>query len=164
MILNIIGFNVTWFGLVLWGNSFIPIALLFLIIHIFFISKVNNELLLIASITIVGILCDTFLQSFQLFTFENNHHIPFWLMTLWACFAATICHSLEVLSSSKLYQVVVGGLFAPLSYLAGYRLNVIDFSQSILVTYVVLSVVWAGLFLLFFYLKAKFTQEEGRYV
>ena len=164
MILNIIGFNVTWFGLVLWGNSFIPIALLFLIIHIFFISKVKNELLLIASITIVGILCDSVLEAFQLFIFENNHYIPFWLMTLWACFAATICHSLELLASSKLYQLLVGGLFAPLSYLAGYKLNVIDFGQSILVTYVVLSVVWAGLFLLFFYLKENFTQEEGRHV
>ncbi|GHE81432.1 DUF2878 domain-containing protein [Thalassotalea profundi] len=164
MILNIVGLNIIWFGLVLLGDSFIPLALIALYFHITIISKVKNEIWLIVCISVVGIICDSLLQFFQLFIFESNHHLPFWLMTLWPCFAATICHSLKVLTLSKLYQMLVGALFAPLSYLAGYKLNVIDFGQSLLVTYIVLSVVWAGLFLLFFYLKANFTQEEGCHV
>ena len=38
-IINIVGFDFAWFGLVYWGNSFIPVALLLLCLHFYFVSK-----------------------------------------------------------------------------------------------------------------------------
>ncbi|MEW6998077.1 DUF2878 domain-containing protein [Colwelliaceae bacterium BS250] len=163
MIINIIGFNISWFGLVYWGNSFIPIALVLLIAHILFLSIKPNEVLLILVITFIGIGVDSFLQYFNVLIFVDVNHIPFWLMCLWACFAATICHSLRLLESSKLMQVIVGAVFAPLSYIAGYKFGVVDFGYSLFFSYLILSLIWAVLFILFFYLMSRLVKVEVSY-
>jgi hypothetical protein len=164
MMLNIVGFNFAWFGLVYWGNIFIPFSLLLLGAHLYFIAKSPSELWLILSITVIGIFIDSLLQFSTLFIFANTSHIPFWLMVLWACFAATICHSLRFLAKSKLLQLLVGGLFAPLSYIAGYQLQAVDFSLSPLITYLILSLIWALLLVLFFALKEKLVSVQVSYV
>ncbi|WP_170235789.1 DUF2878 domain-containing protein [Colwellia demingiae] len=161
---NLVGFNLAWFGLVYWGNNFIPLSLLLLISHLFFIAKSQNELPLILLITFIGIFVDSLLVHFNIFIFANGGHIPFWLMMLWACFAATICHSLRFLTGSKALQLLVGAIFAPLSYIAGYKFQAVDFGQSMLSTYLILSVIWAVLFVLFFYLKDKIVNAEVSYV
>jgi hypothetical protein len=160
MLINLIGFNVSWFGLIYWGNNFIPIAFLLLVAHLFFQSKNYKELFLILVVSVIGISVDSLLQQLTLFIFLEPSHIPFWLMMLWASFAATICHSLNFLASSKMLQLVVGGLISPLSYIAGYKFMVVDFGYSMFITYVVLALVWGGLFILFYYLKNKIMKGE----
>ncbi|MBB6543262.1 DUF2878 domain-containing protein [Thalassotalea piscium] len=154
--INIIGFNFVWFGLVFWGNTFIPFALLILFLHLACISKIKNEGVIIISITLIGVFTDLMLAYVGVFIFEESNQIPLWLIVLWSCFAATICHGLSFLKESKLYQALAGGFIAPLSYLAGYHLQVVDFSYSLIATYVTLSIIWAGLFILFFYFSAYF--------
>jgi hypothetical protein len=160
MLINLIGFNVSWFGLIYWGNNFIPIAFLLLLAHLFFQSKNYKEFFLILVVSVIGISVDSLLQQLTLFIFLEPSHIPFWLMMLWASFAATICHSLNFLASSKMLQLVVGGLISPLSYIAGYKFMVVDFGYSMFITYVVLALVWGGLFILFYYLKNKIMKGE----
>jgi hypothetical protein len=145
-----------WIGLVFFGNLFIPISLLMLVAHINFFVTNKREIYLIAAVTVTGIVVDSILQYANVFIFINSNHIPFWLMMLWGCFATTLCHSLGFLTKSKWLQMLVGGLFAPLSYLAGYKFQVVDFGLTMLNTYLMLSVVWAALFILFFYLKDLF--------
>jgi hypothetical protein len=164
IVINLVGYNFAWFGLVYWGDSFIPISLFLLITHLSVVGKVNGEIWLILVITAIGIFVDSSLQYFNIFIFTGYNHIPFWLMMLWACFAATICHSLRFLSNSKLLQAFVGGLFAPLSYVAGYKFQVVDFSQPVIFTYLMLSVIWAGLFVCFFYLKEYLINNEVSHV
>jgi len=89
--------------------------------------------------------------------------MPLWLITLWFCFASTICHSLKFLQKSKLFQVLVGGLLAPVSYLAGNEMNAVSFGLSVTNTFVILSVLWGVLMLIFFALKSQLIQEEARY-
>ena len=161
---NLVSFNLAWFGLVYWGNNFIPFAFLLLITHVFFIAQSSRELQLILAITFIGIFVDSLLVHFNVFIFVNGGHIPFWLMMLWACFATTISHSLRFLSGSKLLQLLVGAVFAPLSYIAGYKFQAVDFGQSMGSTYLLLSVIWTGLFVLFFYLKDKLMKVEVSYV
>jgi hypothetical protein len=160
MFINLIGFNISWFGLVYWGNDFIPIAFILLIAHLFFQSKNYKELILILLISVIGIGVDSFLQKINIFIFPETSHIPFWLMMLWACFAATVCHSLRFLASSKYLQAIIGGIFSPLSYLAGQQFLAVDFGYSTLETYLILSVLWAGLFVLFFHLKSMIIKVE----
>ncbi|PKG81026.1 hypothetical protein CXF85_19890 [Colwellia sp. 75C3] len=164
MMFNLVVFNLAWFGLVYWGNTFIPFSLLLLSAHLYFIAKVPSELWLILSITVIGIFIDSLFQYSTVFIFANSNHIPFWLMVLWACFGATICHSLQFLAKSKVLQLLVGALFAPLSYMAGYKFEVVDFSLSPLITYLILSFIWAWLFVLFFALKDKLVNVEVSHV
>ncbi|WP_286267359.1 DUF2878 domain-containing protein [Thalassotalea atypica] len=155
MLINVIGFNLCWFGLVIWENSFIPVALIMLIAHIVSVNHRQHELLLILITSSIGICVDSVFQYLGFFIFSETQHIPFWLMTLWACFAATLGHSLSFLDSSYVLQSTVGAVFAPLSYIGGFKLNVVDFAQSILITYITLSTVWACLFLVFFFIKSR---------
>ena len=156
MLINIIGFNLSWFGLVYLGNTFIPIALVFFVTHLLTISELKSEALLILTIAAIGISVDSFLQWNNFFIFPESNHIPFWLMVLWVCFSTTISHSLHFLADSKKLQIVVGAIFAPLSYLAAVKLNAVQLGQSVTQTYAVLSFIWALLFIVFFYLKSKF--------
>lgn len=162
--INLIGFNVSWFGLVYWGNAFIPISLSLLLIHLYFYGRKNHELRLVLIITLLGVLVDSLLQYFTVFVFENNTHIPLWLITLWACFAATICHSLNFLSRHKALQLLVGGLLAPLSYIAGYKLNAVDFTFPISMTYLILSFIWTVLFICFYAIKDTLVNKEVSHV
>lgn len=162
--INLIGFNVSWFGLVYWGNAFIPISLSLLLIHLYFYGRKNHELRLVLIITLLGVFVDSLLQYFTVFVFENNTHIPLWLITLWACFAATICHSLNFLSRHKALQLLVGGLLAPLSYIAGYKLNAVDFTLPISMTYLILSFIWAVMFICFYALKDTLVNKEVSHV
>jgi hypothetical protein len=164
MLINVIGFNLSWFGLVYWGNSFIPFAIALLIAHLFFISKNHKELILILIVSFIGICVDSLLQQLNVFIFPESSHIPFWLMVLWASFSATISHSLKFLASSKLLQFLIGGLISPLSYIAGHKFMVVEFGYSILLTYSSLALVWGGLFILFFYIKSKVMNGGTDYV
>ena len=163
-IINLIAFDIAWFGLVYWGNLFIPFALLMLCLHFYFVSKNRiKELYLISTVTLIGVLVDSILQYFGVFTFPEGQVMPLWLITLWFCFASTICHSLKFLQKSKLFQVLVGGLLAPVSYLAGNEMNAVSFGLSVTNTFVILSVLWGVLMLIFFALKSQLIQEEARY-
>ena len=67
MIVNMLGFNLAWFGLVYWGNMFIPIALIMLTIHLVLLSNNKNELRLVLLITAVGITVDSLLSFSHFF-------------------------------------------------------------------------------------------------
>jgi hypothetical protein len=154
ILINIIGFNITWFGLVYFGNNFIAISILFLLIHLWFLSAETNEPLLILFVCAIGISVDSLLQYLNIFIFVGLHHIPYWLMFLWACFAATLCHSLRFLGKSIWFQLLAG-LVAPLSYITGHKFEAVEFGQSLLITYLILATLWSALFVLFFSIKKR---------
>tara|TARA_R110001583_G_scaffold191_5_gene1830 strand:+ start:141 stop:635 length:495 start_codon:yes stop_codon:yes gene_type:complete len=161
MIVNMLGFNLAWFGLVFWGNIFIPVALIMLAIHLLLLSNNKNEARLVLLITIIGVTVDSLLNFSNFFIFLGSGLTPLWLIVLWACFASTVSHSLAFLSHSKKLQVVVGFVIAPLSYIAGERLDAVQFSYPLLETYIVLGFIWAGLFIAIFFLKALIINRES---
>lgn len=165
IIINFLGFDLAWFGLVYWGNFFIPVALVMLGLHFYFVSKTKaKEFYLICAVTAIGIVVDSLLQYLGVFVFPQGQMMPLWLITLWFCFASTLCHSLKFLQSSKLFQGLVGALLAPISYLAGNEMNAVSFALTITNTFVILSVIWGLLMILFFSLKSYLIHEELRYV
>jgi len=164
MIVNMLGFNLAWFGLVYWGNMFIPIALIMLTIHLVLLSNNKNELRLVLLITAVGITVDSLLSFSHFFIFIESAFIPLWLVVLWACFASTISHSLSFLTHSKALQVVVGFVIAPLSYIAGEKFDAVQFSHPLLETYLILGCIWAVLFICIFFLKSLFINRNQTHV
>jgi len=160
MLINMMGFNVAWFGLIYLGNSFVPVALLMLLAHFKWLSKSKNEITLVLVVSLIGISVDSLFQLTNVFIFPNNHHIPVWLVFIWLGFATTISHSLSFLAAYKPLQILLGFVMAPLSYRTGEMLGAVEFGQSYLSTHFILGTTWALLLLLFFSLKARFNQKE----
>ncbi len=150
---NLIGYNIAWFGLILTGDNFIPVAIALLVSQLWLFKATKNEILLIFLVASVGIGLDLILVYLDIFIFPDTEWIPLWLLTLWFVFAGTIRHSLAFLERSKLLQFFVGGIFAPLSYIAGAKLSVVNFTPSLGVTYFLLASVWAPLMLVIFSLS-----------
>ncbi|WP_170252780.1 DUF2878 domain-containing protein [Colwellia echini] len=156
MLINIIGFNASWFGLILLGQIFIPFTLFWLGLHLHRSQFIAAEIKLIVSITLIGIVVDTSLKLAGVLIFPNVFLIPLWLITLWSAFAATVAHSLQFLGRSKVLQLIIGFIFPPLSYIGGASLSSVEFGYNLTITYIILGSVWALLMVLFFVLKNVF--------
>ena len=163
MLINMIGFNVAWFGLILLGNTFIPVAVFMLLAHFTWFSIHKWERKFVALVALIGISVDSLLQFSNVFIFDQQQFIPAWLMMIWVCFAATICHSLAFLSAYKPLQLLLGFFIAPLSYRSGEMFGAVQFGESYLTTHLLLGSIWACLLLLFFAIKSRFTNREVRY-
>ncbi len=163
MWLNILFFNSVWFGLVLLGDSFVIFAILALAVHLFYCQKTLAELRLILTITFIGTMLDSYLAYIGVFHFELSAiyvlPIPLWLIVLWASFAATIAHSMQFLQKSPWLQFIVGGIFPPLSYIAGASFSAVNFSHPTALVFLWLSMIWAPLMVFCFYLQARFYRQ-----
>ena len=161
-IVNLVGFNITWLGLVFFGNSFIPFAATLFICHLYFQAE-KNELVLILLVATIGVLLDSTLEYNSIFVFPKTEYIPLWLITLWFCFAATIRHSLGFLAQSKILQLLVGGIAAPLSYLAGAKFSVVQLTLSTGLSYLILACIWGPLLVVIFLINERLCIEEKCY-
>jgi hypothetical protein len=156
MLLNLVAFNCSWLGLVLFGNLAIPFVVLWLFIHIYFSKNYLSELKLILTVTIIGICVDSTLVALGVFKFHVPLLLPLWLIVLWSAFAGTIAHSLNFLNTSTKLQFIAGFVFPPLSYLAGASLSKVEFGYSAVTTYLILAPLWACLFVAIFWLKNSY--------
>ena len=157
-------FNLAWFGLVFIGDLFIPIAVILLGAQLWYFKSTKNEILLICLVATLGIWLDFALVYSGVFIFPGTDGIPFWLIILWIFFASTIRHSLAFLTNSKLLQFFVGAISAPLSYLAGAKLAVVDLGLSVGSSYLLLACFWGPLMVLIFALSGWLLVKEKSYV
>ena len=58
MVLNLLGFNLSWLGLILLGNIFIPFSILWIGLYLYWCEQVKLEVKLILSIVLIGTLID----------------------------------------------------------------------------------------------------------
>ena len=152
-----------WFGLVLKGNAFLPVAILWLAIHILSCKRKMDELALVLVVTMIGACLDSFLVELGVFEFATAALIPWWLVMLWACFAATLRHSLGLLSHSVRLQWFVGTFLVPLNYLAGYKFSAVNLPLSLIESYLILAFVWGPILVLLFFLQKKIEMEKVCY-
>ncbi len=71
---------------------------------------------------------------------------PLWILGLWACFALTINHSLAFLAGRPRLAATLGGIGAPLAYLAaahGWQAASLGSAPGL--TLAILGLAWAGL-------------------
>jgi hypothetical protein len=157
---NLVAFNIAWFGLVFIGNLFIPIAAILLGSQLWYCQASKNEMLFICLVAVIGMVLDQTLVFAGIFIFPNTEFIPFWLMTLWVFFASTIRHSLAFLAHSRFLQFTVGAVIAPLSYLAGAKVDVVYLAPSLGFSYVILACLW-GPFMVFIFMLSRWLQAQG---
>ncbi|WP_448211716.1 DUF2878 domain-containing protein [Colwellia sp. MEBiC06753] len=143
MIINALCFNLAWLGLILFGNSVIPLVFIWLSWHIWQCQHPRQELTLMLVVTTIGTVIDSALMHAGVFDFaEGGAIIPLWLIIIWLSFSATLQHSLKFLNTNKLFPYLVGALIVPLSYLAGERLGAVSFLYGTTQTLIILACLW----------------------
>lgn len=143
---NAILFQLGWFACLLYGESLaIAITLLLLAIHQWLMRPRMGEWLLITIVGSAGLVCDSLLTVFGVFTFQASGigFIPTWLLCLWLLFATLLRHSLNWLQSRPLLAALLASVAGPSSYLAGAQIAGVGLADPLYLTLPLLALYWA---------------------
>jgi len=166
-IFNILGFQLAWWTCVLGVQKgyfyFGPAVMAFyLAVHLFLTSRNRSEINFIIAVGLVGLLVDTaFLQSSFIY-YEGltlSSLAPLWIVAMWLGFSATLNHSLAWLDGKWFFLFLMGAVFGPLSYIAGYKFGAINFKIS-LISITILSMVWGLVIPILFLLNRKIVIQK----
>ncbi|SEG11576.1 DUF2878 domain-containing protein [Marinobacterium lutimaris] len=158
--INLVGFQLIWWSLVLWGNAAMPVALLLLLIHVFLHFSPRKELQLMLVVAVVGFAVDSLLTLSGVFRFSSADlpspiWPPLWLLVLWFAFAATLNQTLNWFSGRYRLAALIGGPGGSSTYLAASELGAVSFGPGVLSSVALLTLVWALLFPLLILLKDR---------
>lgn len=151
-LVNLLVFQAGWFITVFtaaaghnWPG---PLAVLLLVgWHLTRTADAAREARLIIALGIIGFAADLAMALGGAFAFVQGvlpHWLPPpWMVGLWLLFATTLRHSLAWLMHRPWLAAVLGGSGAPLSYYAGYRLGVLEFTLGVPWALAAVGLVWA---------------------
>lgn len=133
LVINALGFQLAWWALVAsvaTGHEVAALALGALLgaAHLRYgCPRPKREMGLAAAAFLVGLCVDSLLQAAGVITFHGaslGPWSPVWLWMLWALFGLTLDASMAFLQRRHgSLSAVLGGIFGPLSYLAGAKLG-----------------------------------------
>ncbi|MBB6523031.1 DUF2878 domain-containing protein [Pseudoteredinibacter isoporae] len=158
---NLAGFQLSWWTLVLYGNSAIPLALGLLALHFAFVAEKLLELRIIAVVAMTGIIIDSTLTQLSVWQFTPKPiAAPIWLCALWLSFAATLRHSLKPLWEYRRWWPLLGAFGGTSSYLGAYKLGAVSLGYNVLATAVICAALWALIFPLALHICERSEREE----
>lgn len=129
---NLLGYQVVWFLLVR-GASHASLGLpllagaLFVLCQLVTAAQPSRELRVLAAALLLGLIVDGVAVTTGWLRYASPapaippHGAPAWILMLWACFSTTINRSLAALRGRPWLAAVLGGIGAPLAYLAAAR-------------------------------------------
>ena len=151
LVINALGFQVAWWVLVAGvahGVEAAALALCALLAaaHFRYLSpSPRRDAALAIAALLVGICVDSVLQATGFITFHGaslGPLSPFWLWMLWALFGLTLDTSMAFLKRRHLsVSALLGGVFGPLSYLAGAKVGAAEW-VSMPLNFAVLGGAW----------------------
>jgi hypothetical protein len=151
LLINALGFQLAWWALVAGVAPGLEAAALALCAvlaaaHVRYMSaSPRREAALAIAALLVGICVDTVLQATGFITFHGaslGPLSPFWLWMLWALFGLTLDASMAFLKRRHwALSALLGGVFGPLSYLAGAKMGAADLAATPL-NFAVLAGAW----------------------
>ncbi len=136
IIVNFAAFQVGWFSSVIGAAQQLPwigpTAVLFVVLlHLSRAKKPVAELSLIATCGIIGAFYDSLLVAMGWVTYPSGMFsdlmAPYWIITMWMLFATTLNVSMKWLKGRPLLASVLGLVAGPLTYVAGHKLEGIEF-------------------------------------
>jgi hypothetical protein len=137
VIANALLFQALWFVAILgeWYWALIPLALM--LSHLFSISKqLPVNILPLLLLACFGMIFDSALKYIGVYQFSVVSPVipyldlPMWLAALWLGFCLTLPLSLAWLVKNAYLFVLACSLMGPVSYLAGRRLEALNFSDA----------------------------------
>lgn len=153
---NLIGYQLVWLLLVSTAAHNHPwpamaVATVFVAWQVLCAPVIQVEFRLLGLALLLGIAVDGILSFTGWLRYASPspalppHGAPLWILLLWACFATTINRSLGMLRTRPLLAVLMGGVGAPLAYLAAARgWGAVQFSQPSYAALGWLALSWAG--------------------
>lgn len=162
--LNLFIFYVGWWSVMLSQYKQNPIIgwvilAAVLIIHFYFVAvNPKKDAIEVLAIGALGYLLDTALLNTNVLSFNDAIKgilPPLWLAGIWILFAITISYSFILIRNKVLVQIIVGGLFAPVSYITGAKLNLLGVYQPIGTYYLIHGACWVVFFPLCFFISKK---------
>lgn len=152
-LVEIAGFQVTWFALV-WGAANgrnwlgLIAAAAFLSAHL--VSnrdRIGPQLVFLAESAAVGFLADSLLVLSGVISFPPQAQLgwpaPIWMTALWLCFAATFSGPLHWLAGNPRLVVVFGAVGGPLSYYAGSQIGAVILGPANPIVLLLIAGEWA---------------------
>lgn len=137
---QLIVFQLLWFVAVLGKNDWVILGILILSLH-FILSPQRRSDWRVIPIALLGISVDSLFTISGLFAFES---FPIWLGVLWIGFVLSLGHSLAWMRRLPYWMVaLIGAVTGTLSYIAGWKLQAVEFPQGYLLTSGVLAIAWA---------------------
>jgi len=127
-----------WFACVLSAARGIPwlgtaFALLLIAVHIVRAPKPLEELKFVAGVTLIGTLWESVLVNARLLSYPSGmldaHLAPYWIIALWALFAAQFNTSYVWLKQRVGLGAVLGAVAGPVSFHAGAALHALRFER-----------------------------------
>lgn len=152
VLVNAALFQVTWFACALGAarNMLWPALAACLVLAIYQLQASRrhpSDVYLVITAIGLGLIIDSAWVQFELISYAAPSPIsglaPIWIIILWVGFALTINHSLAWLKAHPLLPAAAGLICAPLSYVAGIKLNALSFLDDNLLICCVLGIAWA---------------------
>ena len=109
----------------------IALAIVLVTLHLARVARPREELKLIVSVMLIGGTWETLLIGLSLLAYPSSMVIPglapFWLLALWASFAAQFNTTYEWLKTRIYLAALLGAVAGPLSFRAGSALGAVRF-------------------------------------
>lgn len=157
-ILNIVLYQVLWFGCVFFQNKFLIPALFLIALHFLLCQQRLKELTVVLGCSAIGILVDSLLTSAGFYEFSQPPLwplVPMWLAILWVGFAGTLRHGLSYFMERPYLALAAAALGAPLTYHAASRFGAVQFPVGAIGTAAAVSASWIAMMVLFLWLNRR---------
>lgn len=145
---ELVWFNAAWASLV-FGHQTMPWLGPALVVVGLAFTKIRSQLRSVLMIALIGCAMDQLLTAAGLFSFDTSPYgamptIPYWLVALWLCFAATLHSSLAwLLEKPKLITMLAFAISGPFSYWVAFKAGAYSLPQGLTLSIAVLVCVWA---------------------
>lgn len=163
--INFFAFYFAWWSMLISHWKGMPVVgwsafVIVMAIHFFRVSiNKKKDLIEILVIGGLGILLDTALGNTGILNFKEFYFLgvfpPLWLWGIWFLYASTISYSFILLRNKLPAQIIIGGFFAPVSYITGAKFGLLSVYQPFPTYYMIHGACWLVFFPLCFYLSKK---------
>lgn len=135
---NAVGFQLTWWSLVLSAAKGVDplgwaVAVSFLVFHAVVIVPSDQrkyQFTLIGVVSFLGWGAENIFHWSGIVQFADLNRAPIWLLLMWLAFSTTLHHSLKTILHRPHFAALAGAVFGPISYLAGIPFELLSFPSK----------------------------------
>lgn len=142
--LNLLWYQAIWFLAVIGGSSYLLVIFALIILHILLSKERLIECVVMFSGAIIGGSLDCVVATLGFYQYPDDSvlPIPIWHIAIWMGFCGTLRNGLNFMVRRPRIMVPCAMIISPLIYLSAMRLNAVEFTQSLPLTLICVSIVW----------------------
>ena len=147
LLINLAGFQIVWFALVLGGDWALALALVWALWHFVKVADQSERRFLLVCGTL-GLSIDQLLTFVGVLRFPDMllPVLPLWFLGLWIAFPTVLQHSLRWVWSGHPALTLVGALAGAATYVGGSRLAPLELPMGDAQSFLILTLTWLVFF------------------